>query len=138
MIEKDGITCVDSVEALYKACQYVSLHIPANDKTRGSINYDLLSLMPAGAMLVNTARKEVVDEGSLAKIFGERDDFRYATDVAPDNAEELKNEFGRQLYCTPKKMGAQTSEANVNAGVAAAQQIVAFFEKGDTTFQVNQ
>lgn len=137
IIEKDGIKCVESVEELYNKSQFVSLHIPANEKTKGSINYDLLSLMPAGAMLVNTARKEVVDEPSLARMFEDRKDFRYATDVAPDMKGELEEKYPGRIYCTPKKMGAQTAEANVNAGVAAALQIIAFIEKGDNTFQVN-
>ena len=137
VIEKDGVKCMDSVESLYRKCQYVSLHIPANEKTSGSINYQLLSLMPQGAMLVNTARKEVIDEASLTRVFEERKDFRYATDVAPDVAELLQGRFAERMYFTPKKMGAQTEEANVNAGVAAAKQIVSFFKQGDTTFQVN-
>ena len=137
-IEKDGVKCLNSAEELYSKCQYISLHIPANDETRESINYDLLSLMPDGAMLVNTARKEVIDEASLASVFKERQDFRYASDVAPDNSGELNESFADRLYCTPKKMGAQTAEANVNAGKAAARQIISFFEQGDTTFQVNE
>jgi D-3-phosphoglycerate dehydrogenase len=94
--------------------------------------------MPEGAVLVNTARKEVVDEASLEKILSERPDFRYVSDIAPDNAERLKNAYPDRCFFTPKKMGAQTAEANINAGVAAAEQIVAFFEEGDTTFQVNK
>lgn len=136
-IEKDGVKCMESAEELYRKCQYVSLHIPANEKTARYINYDLLSLMPGGAMLINTARKEVIDEHSLAKMLEERGDFRYATDVAPDIKAELEEKYPGRLYCTPKKMGAQTAEANVNAGVAAARQIIAFIENGDTTFQVN-
>jgi len=137
VFEEDEITRVTSVEELYGSSQYVSLHIPANEKTRNSINYDLLSLMPEGAVLVNTARKEVVDEDALDRIMKERPDFRYVSDIAPDNAEQLKVAYPDNCFFTPKKMGAQTSEANVNAGVAAAEQIVAFLEKGDTTFQVN-
>lgn len=137
VIGKDGITCLGTVEDLYSTCQFVSLHIPANEKTRNSLNHQLLSLMPRGGMLVNTARKEVIDEESLARMFAEREDFMYATDVAPDNADRLRADFPGRIYCTPKKMGAQTGEANLNAGVAAAKQIIAFLEKGDTTFQVN-
>ena len=137
IIERDGVICVDSAEELYRKSRFVSLHIPANDKTKGSINYDLLSLMPGGAMLVNTARKEVIDEVSLVKMLEEREDFRYASDVAPDIKAELEEKFAGRLYFTPKKMGAQTAEANVNAGVAAARQIISFLEKSDTTFQVN-
>ncbi len=137
-IINDGTKPVDSVEELYEKSQYVSLHIPANEQTKGSVNFDLLSRMPQGATLVNTARKEVVDEASLLKMFREREDFRYVSDIAPDCAEEIAKEFPGRYFFTPKKMGAQTAEANINAGVAAARQIVKFFEKGDTTFQVNK
>ncbi len=138
VIEGDGVTCLDSAEALYSTCQYISLHIPANDETRGSINHELMSVMPEGAVLVNTARKEVIDEDSLEKIFAGRPDFRYVSDIAPDNAVQLKEAYADRCFFTPKKMGAQTSEANINAGVAAANQIEAFLETGDTTFQVNK
>jgi D-3-phosphoglycerate dehydrogenase len=137
IFEEEGITRVDKLEDLYRSCQYVSLHIPANDSTRKSINYELLSLMPEGATLVNTARKEVIDEDSLLRIFKDRPDLRYASDIAPDNSEELKAGYPDNCFFTPKKMGAQTAEANINAGVAAAEQIVRFFENGDTTFKVN-
>ena len=136
-IVNDGVTPVADVQELYGKCQFVSLHIPANDKTKKSINYDLLSKMPKGAMLVNTARKEVIDEDSLQRIFTDREDFRYVSDVAPDCLDVLKEKFSGRFFVTPKKMGAQTSEANVNAGLAAARQIVDFFEKGDTRFKVN-
>jgi D-3-phosphoglycerate dehydrogenase len=138
VIERDGVTCLDNVKALYETGQYISLHIPANAETRGSINHELLSAMPGGAVLVNTARKEVIDEASLEKVFVERPDFRYISDIAPDNAAKLKEVYPDRCFFSPKKMGAQTSEANVNAGVAAANQIVAFLEEGDTTFQVNK
>jgi len=134
---KDGIKPVDEVQELYTKCQFVSLHIPANEKTKKSIDYDLLSKMPKGATLINTARKEVICEDSLQKVFAERDDFRYVSDVAPDCLEALKEKFTGRFFVTPKKMGAQTSEANVNAGLAAAKQIVEFFEKGDVRFKVN-
>jgi D-3-phosphoglycerate dehydrogenase len=134
---KDGIKPVAEVQELYTKCQFVSLHIPANEKTKQSIDYDLLSKMPKGATLVNTARKEVICEDSLQKVFAERDDFRYVSDVAPDCLEALKEKFTGRFFVTPKKMGAQTSEANVNAGLAAAKQIVEFFEKGDVRFKVN-
>lgn len=137
IIENDGVKYLDSVEELYTKCQYISLHIPANDKTRGSINYDLLKKMPVGATLVNTARKEVIHEDSLIEIFRTRDDFRYLSDIAPNCKDELEREFPDRCFFTPKKMGAQTAEANSNAGEAAAKQIIAFFEKGDTTFKVN-
>lgn len=138
IIKKDGITPVSSVEELYTKCQYVSLHIPATKETKGSINFDLLSKMPEGAMLINTARKEVIDEASFVKLFESRKDFRYVTDVTPDNAAELTEKFAGRIYCTPKKMGAQTEEANINAGLAAANQIVKFLETGDKTYQVNK
>lgn len=137
-IEQEGVISVNTVEELYKSCQYVSLHIPANEKTKKSINYSLLSLMPKGATLVNTARKEVINETDLLKIFEERPDFRYVSDVEPDCKNEIKEKYTGRFYFTPKKLGAQTSEANNNAGIAAARQIVAFFATGDTTFQVNK
>jgi D-3-phosphoglycerate dehydrogenase len=136
-MEADGVKVFDHVEDLYKNCQYISLHIPANEKTKGSINYDLMTSMPKGACIVNTARKEVICEDSLMKIMEERADFKYVSDIAPDNAAALMEKFEGRVYCTPKKMGAQTQEANVNAGIAAAEQIVAFLEKGDATFKVN-
>lgn len=137
VITNDGVVCEESVESLYSKCQYISLHIPATEETRGSIGYELLSGMPEGATLVNTARKEVIDEEGLKKVLAERKDFRYLSDIAPACREELESAFGGQVFFTPKKMGAQTAEANLNAGVAAATQIVNFLEKGDTTFKVN-
>ncbi|MBU2651316.1 MAG: 3-phosphoglycerate dehydrogenase [Bacteroidetes bacterium] len=137
-IEADGVKVLDSAEDLYKTCQYISLHIPANEKTKKSINFNLLSLMPEGATLVNTARKEVIDEDGLMKMFEERKDFTYVSDIAPDCLPQLEEKFKGRFYATPKKMGAQTAEANINAGIAAAMQIVAFLEKGDRTFQVNK
>lgn len=136
-IEKDGVKVLDSAEELYKTCQYVSVHIPANEKTKNSINYELLSLMPKGATLVNTARKEVVCEESLLKIFADRNDFKYISDIAPDCKDEIAEKFEGRFFFTPKKMGAQTSEANINAGIAAATQIINYLEKGDKTYQVN-
>ena len=137
-IEAQGVEALDSVEALYAKCQYVSLHIPANDKTRNSIGYNLLKQMPAGATLVNTARKEVIDEDGLLRLMEERTDFRYLSDIAPDKQSEFEEKFADRVFFTPKKMGAQTAEANINAGLAAASQIVDFFEKGITTFKVNK
>ncbi len=137
LIEKEGVKAVGSVEELYAGSQYISLHIPANDKTKKSINFKLLNLMPNGATLVNTARKEVVDEGSLMEVFAERSDFKYVSDIAPDNAEEIASAYPDRYFFSPKKMGAQTAEANINAGIAAANQIVNFLENGDTTFKVN-
>jgi D-3-phosphoglycerate dehydrogenase len=136
-IEKDGVKALNSVEELYKNCQYISLHIPANDKTKKSINYELLSAMPEGAALVNTARKEVINEDDLLKIMEDRKDFTYISDVAPDCAATFTEKFAGRFYFTPKKMGAQTEEANVNAGIAAAEQIVDFLENGNTKFKVN-
>jgi len=138
VIERDGVTRLDSAKALYETCQYISLHIPATAETLGSIDHELLSTMPEGAVLVNTARKEVVDEASLEKVFEARPDFRYVSDIAPGNAEHLKDAYPDRCFFTPKKMGAQTAEANINAGVAAARQILAFLEEGDRTFQVNK
>ena len=137
-IKADGVTPVHSAEELYSTCQYVSLHIPANEKTKNSINKDLMKSMPANAVLVNTARKEVVCEQSLKSILEERDDFRYISDIAPVCADELIEKFGDKVLFTPKKMGAQTLEANINAGVAGVKQIIAYFENGDTTYQVNK
>jgi len=136
-IEHDGIKYVDNVEDLYKNCQYISLHIPANEKTVKSINWNLISLMPNNATLVNTARKEIIDEDDLLRAFHERSDFKYCTDIAPNCIDKLHESFLNRYYCTPKKMGAETVEANINSGLAAANQIVSFFEKGDTKFQVN-
>ncbi|MBS4014329.1 MAG: 3-phosphoglycerate dehydrogenase [Bacteroidetes bacterium] len=136
-IEKDGVKVLGSVEELYKTCKFVSLHIPANDKTKKSINFNLLSLMPKGAVLVNTARKEVIDEDGLIKLMEERQDFKYLSDIVPDKAADMTSKFAGRVVFTAKKMGAQTSEANINAGIAAAEQIVAFLEKGDAKFKVN-
>ncbi len=138
VMKKDGIVPLSSAEELYSTCQYISLHIPNNDKTRGSINFDLLSKMAPGATLVNTARKEVINETELLKMFSEREDFVYISDIAPDCAAEVTEKYGDRSFFTPKKMGAQTSEANINAGVAAINQIINFFENKDTTFQVNK
>jgi D-3-phosphoglycerate dehydrogenase / 2-oxoglutarate reductase len=137
-IEKEGVKCVGSVEELYRTCTYISLHIPANSQTKSSINYALLSLMPTGAVLVNTARAEVINETDLLKIFGDRKDFAYLSDVEPTNKSEFETAYKGRFFCTPKKMGAQTEEANVNAGIAAAKQIVNFLKNGDKTFQVNK
>ncbi len=137
-IEKDGVIAVDSVAELYKTCQYISLHIPANDKTKKSINYELLKTLPKGGTLVNTARKEVINEEGLLKVMAERADFNYLSDLAPDCKDEMLEKYADRTVFTAKKMGAQTSEANINAGLAAAKQIVNFLEKGDKTFQVNK
>lgn len=136
-IKAAGAIPVKTVEELYSACHYVSLHIPANDKTKKSINHALLSRMPKGGVLVNTARKEVIDEAEMLKFMADRPDFQYIADVAPDNAADFAP-FEARCYFTPKKMGAQTEEANVNAGLAAARQIVGFIERGDAKFKVNK
>jgi D-3-phosphoglycerate dehydrogenase len=136
-IEKDGVKAVDSADELYSNCEYISLHIPANDKTKKSIGYDILSKMPKGATLVNTARKEVIDEEGMLKLMAEREDFNYLSDIAPDRKDEFAAKFEGRFFFTPKKMGAQTAEANINAGVAAANQIVGFIKDSDTTFKVN-
>jgi len=137
-IKKDGVIPVNSLEELYKSCDYVSVHIPKTKETVNSINFALLSKMKKGAVLINTARAEVIDEPSLLKMFAERPDFKYGADVAPACIAEITEKFAGRYVFTAKKMGAQTEEANVNAGLAAARQIVAFFEKGDKTFQVNK
>ena len=137
-IRDGGAEPVHSVEELYSKSQYVSLHIPAVKETIKSINYDLLKLMPKGATLVNAARKEVIDEEGLLKIFEERDDFGYISDIAPDCKDVIAEKYPGRYYFTPKKMGAQTAEANINAGLAAARQIVEFFKTGEAKFQVNK
>lgn len=136
-IKADNVTPLSSVNELYSSCQYVSLNIPATDKTIGSIGYKLLSSMPDSAVLVNTARKEVINEAELLKVFESRDDFKYLSDIAPDCKEDIEANYEGRYFFTPKKMGAQTAEANINAGAAAAKQIVEFLENGDTTFKVN-
>ena len=133
-----GAEPVHSVEELYAASDYLSIHIPALPSTIRSIGYDLITRMPKGATLVNTARKEVIDEEGLMKALEERPDLKYVTDVMPDNYAALQEKFGLRVFATPKKMGAQTSEANINAGLAAARQIADFFATGNTKFQVNK
>ena len=137
-IEKDGVKVLASVDELYSTCQYVSINIPATAETKNSINYSLLEKMPKKAVLINTARKEVINEADLMKIMEARSDFKYMTDVTPSNNDEMKTKFPKQYFTTPSKMGAQTSEANNNAGIAAANQIVDFFKTGNTKFQVNK
>ena len=136
-IKKDGVTPVGSVEELYEICQYVSLHIPENPTTKNSINFELLSRLPEGGTLINTARLGVIDEEDLMKLFAERDDFAYLSDISPTCKDEIVAKYEDRCFFTPKKMGAQTAEANINAGVAAANQIVRFFNEGDVTFKVN-
>ncbi|HOD27045.1 MAG TPA: NAD(P)-dependent oxidoreductase [Bacteroidales bacterium] len=137
VIERDGVKVLTSVEDLYKKCQIVSLHIPATEETSKSINADLLGRMPKNAVLVNTARKEVIDETSLMMLMENRIDFKYITDIMPAADAKFAEKFAGRYYSTPKKMGAQTDEANINAGIAAAKQIVDFFKEGNQTFRVN-
>ena len=138
VIEKEGVKAVDSAEALYEACNVVSLHIPATAETKNSINYALLNRMPKGALLVNTARKEVINEPEMVKLMEERTDFKYVTDIMPANHAEMLEKFAGRYFATPKKMGAQTAEANINAGIAAARQIVDFMKNGNERFRVNK
>ncbi len=134
----DGVEQVASVEELYKRSDFLSLHIPATPQTVGSIGYDLLMSMPKGATLVNTARKEVIDEAGVLRALTEREDLKYITDIAAGNQAELDEKFGKRVFATPKKMGAETAEANINAGLAAARQIVDFLKNGNRKFQVNK
>lgn len=134
----DGIKPLHSVEELYQNNQYVSLHIPATSETKKSIGEKLIKLMPKNAVLINTARKEIIDEESLVTALKERTDVRYIADVKPDSAEAMKEEFADRVFFTPKKMGAQTAEANINAGIAAAKQSVAFLKDGWNKYQVNK
>ena len=136
-VEKDGVTYIETIEDMYKKANFISLHIPANEKTKKSINYSLLSLMPQGAFLINTARKEVINEEDLVRLMTEREDFKYATDIAPENLAVLKEKFGNRVFATPKKMGAETSEANINAGLAAIRQSIGFLKDGVDKFRVN-
>lgn len=138
VMRASDVTPVKSLDEIYKTCDYVSIHIPKTKETANSINFELLAKMKKGAVLINTARAEVVDEPSLLRMFAERPDFKYGADVAPACAAEIAEKYAGRFAFTAKKMGAQTEEANVNAGLAAARQIVAFFEKGDKTFQVNK
>ena len=136
-IESAGVKAVESIPELYSTCQYVSLHCPATKETIGSINYDLLKSMPKNACLINTARKEVVDEAGLMKLMEERADFKYIADVKPAAADAFDEKFGTRVFFTPKKSGAQTAEANSNAGIAAAKQSVGFLKEGIDRFRLN-
>lgn len=138
VIEKDGVKAVASTADLFKTCQIVSLHIPATAETKGSINFELMNSMPKGAIVINTARKEVIDEAGLAKMLEERPDFKYITDIKPAIDADLAAKYPTRYFATPKKMGAQTAEANINAGIAAAKQIVDFIENGNEKFRVNK
>lgn len=134
----DGITPIHSVEELYTKNQYVSLHIPATPETRNSIGENYVKLMPKNGVLINTARKEIINEESLTEALRNRTDIRYISDIKPDSAEKMTEEFGARVFFTPKKMGAQTAEANINAGIAAARQTVAFLKDGWNKYQVNK
>ena len=137
-MEADGIQPVHNLDDLYKNNQYVSLHIPATDETRRSVNKSLIELLPKNGVLINAARKEVIDEDSLAEALEARPDIRYVADVKPDNADILEEKYPDRVFFTPKKMGAQTAEANINAGLAAANQVVAHLKDGWNRFQVNK
>jgi D-3-phosphoglycerate dehydrogenase len=138
VFERDGVKKMNSIAELYAAADYLSLHIPATAETKGSIGYDLAMSMPKGATIVNTARKEVINEEGLAQAMTEREDLKYITDIAPDAKDAYAEKFGKRYFGTPKKQGAETAEANVNAGLAAARQIVDFFVNGNVRFQVNK
>ena len=138
VFERDGVKKMNSIAELYAAADYLSLHIPATAETKGSIGYDLAMSMPKGATLVNTARKEVINEEGLMKAMEEREDLKYITDIAPDAKDLFAEKFGKRYFGTPKKQGAETAEANVNAGLAAARQIVDYFVNGNVRFQVNK
>ncbi len=137
-IKADGVEVASSIEDLYSKSNFLSLHIPATAETKGSVGYELLMKMPKGGCLVNTARKEVINEAGVEKALAERADLKYITDIATEGHAALAEKFGTRVFGTPKKMGAETAEANVNAGLAAANQIVKFFATGDKTFQVNK
>ena len=138
IIENDGVKALGSTEELFEKCQIISLHIPATAETKNSINFELMNKMPKGAIVVNTARKEVIDEAGLVKMFEERPDFVYLSDIKPSNDAELTEKYADRYFGTPKKRGAQTSEANVNAGLAAANQIVDFVVNGNCKYKVNK
>lgn len=137
VIESAGVKAVNNQEELFEKCDVVSLHIPATPETVNSINYALVSKMPKNGVLVNTARKEVINEAELLKLMEERADLKFVTDIKPDKSDEFASFEGR-YFTTPKKMGAQTAEANTNAGIAAAKQIIAYFATGDTKYKVNK
>ena len=138
LLEADGVIPVENPEALYETCNIVSIHIPATPGTRMSINYNLLNRMPKNGLIVNTARKEVINEIELVKVMEDRADLKYVTDIMPDDHAELTEKFAGRYFTTPKKMGAQTAEANINAGIAAANQIVSYFKEGCEKFRVNK
>lgn len=138
VIVEAGVAPVHSVDDLYAKNKFVSLHIPATAETKGSVGYELITKLPKGGVLINTARKEVIDEAGLAKALEDRPDIKYVADIKPDNAADLKEKFSDRVFFTPKKMGAQTAEANINAGIAAARQCVAYLRDGIDRFKVNK
>lgn len=138
VIEAEGVTPLHDVNELFSQNQFVSLHIPATPATKHSIGYDLVMRMPKNGVLINTARKEVIDEPGLIRALEERPDLRYVSDIKPESAEEFEKKFAARVFFTPKKMGAQTAEANFNAGVAAAEQSIAYLKDGWNKFQVNK
>lgn len=137
-MEAEGVKPMHSVEELYSNNQFVSLHIPATAQTKQSVTKELICKLPKNGVLINTARKEVIDEAGLAAALEVRPDIRYVADVKPDNADELVAKYGDRVFFTPKKMGAQTAEANIKAGIAAAEQVVANLRDGWNRFQVNK
>lgn len=138
VIEQAGVQAMDSVKQMYKECQFISLHLPATDETRASINAELIGMMPKNAVVVNSARKEIINEEELIALMQERTDIKFVTDIQPSNAAKFEELFADRYFSTPKKMGAQTAEANINAGIAAANQIVGFIKDGCTKFMVNR
>lgn len=136
-LQIDGVTPANSFEDIFERCQYISLHIPSTTETKGAINYELLKRMPKGGMLINTARLDVVNEDDLLRLMDERNDITYVTDFVPKKEADFKEKFPKRIFYPIKKMGAQTEEANVNAGIAAAKQIIDFLDKGIDTFRVN-
>lgn len=136
-IEAAGVKVANTQAELFADCDIISLHIPATAETKQSINAALVGSMKKGAIIVNTARKEVINEPELIQLMTERTDIKYLTDIMPDAHDEFSKFEGR-YFSTPKKMGAQTAEANINAGIAAAKQINAYFATGDTKYQVNK
>lgn len=137
VIEQSGVKAMDSIEEMYKSCQFISLHLPATDETIKSINRSLVSLMPKNAVIINTARKEIINEEEILELMKERVDLKFLTDIMPSASAKFEELFADRYFSTPKKMGAQTSEANINAGIAAANQIVSFIKDGCTKYMVN-
>lgn len=138
VIQADGVTPAASAQALYEACDIVSLHIPATAETKNSIDYELVNQLPQNGILLNTARKEVINETDLLRLMNDRPDIKYITDIMPAHHEEFADHYPGRYFSTPKKMGAQTAEANINAGIAAARQIVGFLKEGCEKFRVNK